>query len=265
VAFADLPGVFAPLLADPGTAGVFTDFDGTLAPIVDVPDQATPLPGVRGVLDDLSERLATVAVISGRPVAFIQRWLDGPRVVISGLYGLEMAIGDERLDHPRIGAWREAVDDVVAAAGADGPGEMFVENKGVSVTLHYREHPEAAPAVLAWARRQAERSGLELRSARMSVELHPPVGTDKGAVLATMASQLRSACFIGDDIGDLPAFAALDRLREEQGLSVAKVVVRSSELPAEVAAVADVVVEGPEAALALLEQLSRALARSSTQ
>jgi hypothetical protein len=46
---------------------------------------------------------------------------------------------------------------------------------------------------------------------------------------------------------------------------VAKVVVRSSELPAEVAAVADVVVEGPEAALALLEQLSRALARSSTQ
>ena len=256
---AEIPEVLAPLLAEPSTAGVFADFDGTLAPIVDVPDAATPLPGVRDVLHHLSERLATVAVISGRPVSFLQRWLDGPRVVLSGLYGLEMAIGDERLDHPRIGAWREAVDDVVAAAGADGPAGMFVEHKGVSVTLHYREHPEAADAVLAWARRQADRSGLELRTARMSVELHPPIGTDKGAVLYTMASHLRSACFIGDDVGDLPAFAALDRLRGE-GHSVAKVVVRSTEVAPEVAATADLVIEGPEEALALLEAIDRSLA-----
>ena len=259
MASAELPGVFAPFVADPATAGVFTDFDGTLAPIVDVPDGAVPLPGVREVLDDLSERVASVGVVSGRPVGFLQRWLDGPRVVLSGLYGLETAIGGERLDHPRIGAWREAIDDVVAAAGADGPAGMVVEHKGVSVTLHFREHPEAAPGVLAWARRQADRSGLELRSARMSVELHPPVGTDKGAVLATLAEGLRSACFFGDDIGDLPAFTALDGLRE-QGVSVAKVVVRSTELPPEVAAAADVTVDGPEEALGLLRALATALA-----
>ena len=114
---------------------------------------------------------------------------------------------------------------------------------------------------VAWADRQASRSGLELRSARMSVELHPPVGTDKGAVVHDLAAGLRHVCFLGDDVGDLPAFAALDRLRAE-GCSVAKVVVRSSELAPGLAEAADLIVDGPAAALALLESLAAALSES---
>ena len=96
-----------------------------------------------------------------------------------------------------------------------GPRACSSSTKGLSVTLHYREHPEAADAVRAWAEGQAARSGLELRTAKMSIELHPPVATDKGAVVMGLAEGLDNVCFLGDDVGDLPAFAALDRLRDE--------------------------------------------------
>jgi trehalose 6-phosphate phosphatase len=191
-------------------------------------------------------------------VEFLQRHFGVSPVVLSGLYGLQSAVDGVRHDDDRAGAWREAIDDVVAAAGADGPEGMHVEHKGLSVTLHYREHPDAADAVLAWARRQAARSGLELRPARMSVELHPPVGTDKGAVITDLAGNLARICFFGDDVGDLPAFAALDRMRAE-GRTVVKVVVRSSELDPELSAAGDLTVDGPSAALELLRALAERL------
>lgn len=251
---APLPPLFEPFVAEPAAAGVFTDFDGTLSPIVDEPDAALPLDGVVEALDDLAGRVGRVAVISGRPVEFLQRHFATSPVTLSGLYGLQSVVAGERRDDPSAGAWREAIDDVVAATGGGGPEGMFVEHKGLSVTLHYREHPEAADAVRAWAEGQAARSGLELRTARMSIELHPPVGTDKGAVVVALAEGLDHVCFLGDDVGDLPAFAALDRMRAE-GRSVVKVVVRSSELAPEMAAAADLTVDGPAEALALLRAL----------
>lgn len=254
----DLPAAFLPFLDTPGRAGVFTDFDGTLSPIVDDPDSAVPIEGAVEVLEELAGRVGRVAVISGRPVEFLQRRFGTSPVTLSGLYGLQSVVAGERIDDPRAGAWREAVDDVVAAAGGDGPTGMKVEHKGLSVTLHYREHPEAADAVMAWATRQAGRSGLELRPARMSVELHPPVGIDKGEVVTGLAEGLGPVCFFGDDVGDLPAFAALDALRAD-GRDVVKVVVRSVELAPELAAAADLTVDGPAEALALLRTLAAAV------
>jgi trehalose 6-phosphate phosphatase len=251
---APLPAVFDAFLVDPRGSGVFTDFDGTLSPIVPEPASAAPLDGVVDTLESLAGRLGRVAVISGRPVEFLQRHFSSSPVVLSGLYGLQTVVDGERRDDPGAGAWREAVDDVVVSATAGGPDGMFVEHKGLSVTLHYREHPEAAGAVLAWAEGQAARSGLELRTAKMSIELHPPVDTDKGAVVAGLAEGLDNVCFLGDDVGDLPAFAALDRLRAE-GRTVVKVVVRSEELAPEMVAAADLTVDGPAEALALLRSL----------
>ena len=253
-----LPAAFDAFVAEPHRSGLFTDFDGTLSPIVDDPAAAAPLDGVVDALDALARRLGRVAVISGRPVEFLLGHFAASPVVLSGLYGLQSVVDGVRRDDPDAEAWREAVDGVVAAAGDDGPVGMFVEHKVLSVTLHYREHPEVADAVRSWAEAQATRSGLELRTAKMSIELHPPVATDKGAVVAGLAEGLDHVCFLGDDVGDLPAFAVLDRLRAE-GRSVVKVVVRSDELAPEMAAAADLTVDGPAEALALLRSLGARL------
>lgn len=221
--------------------------------IVDEPSAARPLAGVEEVLEALRARYGMVAVVSGRPVAFLDRLLP-PSVLISGLYGLERSHLGTRTDGGAASAWREAIDDVATASESVGPSGMGVERKGLSLTLHYRKRPDLAEPVQEWARRQAIRSGLSMRPAKMSVELHPPTGEDKGTAVEALAEGLSSVCFVGDDIGDLPAFDALDRLAST-GVHTVRVGVRSAEVAGEVIDRADLVVEGPTGALAFLRSL----------
>ena len=217
------------------------------------PDAARPLDGIPELLGRLADRYAVVGVLSGRPVTFLQEWLPSS-LVLSGLYGLEVARDGLRDDHPSGGMWREVIDDVAAVTRASGPSGMRVENKGLSLTLHFREHPELENEVHALADRQAARSGLSVRPARMSFELHPPIDADKGTATRQLAEGLEAVCFLGDDRGDLPAFAELERLAEG-GVVTARVAVRSEEAPVELLDAADLVVDGPEGVRDLLREL----------
>jgi trehalose 6-phosphate phosphatase len=232
---------------------VLFDYDGTLSPIVDDPAAARPLDGVVEALDRLSRSYALVGVLSGRPVEFLQPLL--PRgLVLCGLYGLEVVRNGTRADHPFAGAWREAIEDVARSSVALGPPGMHVEPKGLSMTLHYRSHPELEDAVREWAVSQASRSGLVVRPARMSIELHPPIDIDKGTALEKLVPDLEAVVYVGDDQGDLPAFDALDRLAEE-GVHTVRVAVESDEVPAALLDRADLRLAGPEAVLDLLRDL----------
>jgi trehalose 6-phosphate phosphatase len=249
--------LLAPFLAAPGEAGVLADFDGTLAPIVDEPAAARPLPEAVDVLHRLADRYARVAVVSGRPATFLAarlRLTEGSRLVASGLYGMEYAQGGQVTTDPRAEEWRAVVREAADEAEEQAPPEVLVERKGLSVTLHYRTCPERAVWVRQWADEHAARTGLAVHPARMSVELRPPVEIDKGTVVAELARGLAAVCFVGDDIGDLAAFEALDRLREG-GVATLKVVVASAEAPQALLDAGDVVVDGPTAALAVLERL----------
>jgi len=240
------------LRADPAVTAILTDFDGTLSPIVDDPAVAAPLPGAVEVLHDLADRYAVVGVISGRPVSYLLDRL-GDRLWLSGLYGLEEVEGGRRIESPVAADWRPVVD-AVAGPAAERFGARVVEHKGLSITLHFRTDPEIGPDVRRWAAERAEASGLEVRSAKASVELHPPVRVDKGTVVERAAADARAVCFLGDDVGDLPAFDALDRLAA-RGIDTVRVAVQTPEAPLEVLERADVVVDGPEGALALLRTL----------
>jgi len=243
-----------PFVTDPASAAVLTDFDGTLAAIVDDPDSARPVAGAPELLEALAARFGLVAVLSGRPVAFLQRFLPSS-VVLSGLYGLEVVRDGRRADHPSGGAWREVVEHVATTSAARGPEGMRVEPKGLSLTLHYRGRPTLEAEVREWAEREARRSGLRVRPARMSVELHPPIAADKGTAVRELAGSFTAVCFIGDDIGDLPAFDALDDLAVE-GVSTVRVGVRSDEAPPELLERADLVVGSPDGAVAVLQMLT---------
>jgi trehalose 6-phosphate phosphatase len=240
------------LRADPSLAAVLTDFDGTLSPIVDDPSAAAPLPGVVDVLASLAARYAVVGVISGRPVSYLLDRL-GPDLWLSGLYGLEEVEDGRRIESPAAADWRPAVD-AMAVRATEVFGEEVVEHKGLSLTLHFRTRPEIGPDVRRWSAEQAAASGLETRSAKASVELHPPVRVDKGTVVERAAADARAVCFLGDDVGDLPAFDALDRLAG-RGIVTVRVAVETPEAPVEVLERADLVVDGPDGALALLRSL----------
>jgi trehalose 6-phosphate phosphatase len=88
----------------------------------------------------------------------------------------------------------------------------------------------------------------------MSCELHPPIAADKGSALLDLATGLTAACYFGDDLGDLPAFAALDHLATT-GITTLRIAVRSPETPPAVLDLADLVVDGPQGATATLQSL----------
>jgi trehalose 6-phosphate phosphatase len=247
-------------LERPDQAAVLTDFDGTLSPIVRHAADARPLPGVVATLGQLARRFGRVAVISGRPAAYLTEHLtgiDGP-VILSGLYGLEEARpagrgGWEVVERPDASPWRGLVTEVADRADRESPAEVSVERKGLALTLHWRAHPDAAAWAQRWAAEAAAAHGLIAHPAKASVELRPPVERDKGHVVDELVGEveLELVCFVGDDVGDLPAFAALRRF---SGTSLA-VAVDSDEVASEVIDQADLVVPGPEGALAFLRRL----------
>jgi trehalose 6-phosphate phosphatase len=256
-----VPAVLDPLCAHPGTAAVFLDFDGTLSPIVEDPSLARPLEGVPALLAQLGSRFGVVAVVSGRPAAFLGEHLGRPAGVrLIGLYGLEEVgeVAGPTVDPDAVARWVPVMAEAAEAAEAAAPAGVWVERKPVAFTLHFRH----APAEEGWVRRFAEdqrdRTGVVLQPGRMAIELRPAIDTDKGTVVAALARGCSAACCFGDDLGDLPAFEVLGALAAE-GLPVARVAVTDDESPAAVAAAADLVVAGPRGALELLGALVAAV------
>jgi trehalose 6-phosphate phosphatase len=248
--------VLGPLADDPARAAVIVDFDGTLAPIVDDPPAATPLPEAAATLGRLARRVGRVAVVSGRPVAFLRELLPVDGLTLFGQYGVERFEGAEVTTAPAAGHWAEAVRRAADEAEAGLP-ELFVERKGeVAVGLHWRQRPDLEAAATEIGRRLAGVHGLRLEPGRQTLELRPPLDVDKGTAVEELAGGASAALFIGDDRGDLAAFAALTRLAEEGRLAHAvRVAVRSAEAPAELLDQADLVVDGPHGALELLDRL----------
>jgi len=248
-----LPPQLADLRRRCREAAVVCDFDGTLAPIVDDPAMARPLPGALIVLRALVERFLLVAVVSGRPAAFLATHLPVPGLTRVGSYGLEQVTEEGVTEVAGAAAWRAAVAEAVARAGDGPPPGVIVEDKGLSVTLHHRRAPAAAGWVRAFADAAAARGGLVVHDARMSIELRPPIAVDKGTVVSGLlaGAAATAVCVCGDDGGDLPAFAAVATLPV-----AVRVAAWSAEAPPELLAAADLVVRGPDGVLEVLRFLA---------
>jgi trehalose 6-phosphate phosphatase len=253
-----------PFVTHPAQAVVAVDYDGTLAPIVDDPEQAVADPAAVAALARLAAELGRVAVVTGRPAEVAVR-LGGlaavPGVTVLGHYGLERW-QDGRLEqpdaHPGVATARAALADLIAAA----PPGTRLEDKGRSVAVHTRTAADPAgtlAALEAPVARLAADLGLEVVPGRFVLELRPP-GVDKGQALLGLLAEVgaRAVLFAGDDLGDLPAVAAL---RSTAAADVHAVVVCSDspESPAALRDAADLVVDGPAGVAAVLTELADAL------
>lgn len=244
------------LLEDPGRSALFCDYDGTLAPIVDDPDAALPLPGISDCLRRVARRLGLVAVVSGRPLEWLRRHLgDADDVEYAGQYGLERMHAGTVVEVPDGARWRAAIERAAAAAEAELPPAVLVERKSLSLTLHARTAPEQEGTIQRWAEARAAGDGLAVHRARRSVELRPPLALDKGTVVSELGRGYDVVCFIGDDRGDLAAFDALRRLADDGARAVA-IAVTSDESPPELLEAADVLVEGPAQVADFLRRLA---------
>jgi trehalose 6-phosphate phosphatase len=235
--------LLARLATSPAEAGLFLDFDGVLAPIVERPNDAEPPPETRAELERLVRRYALVAVVSGRASEDVCARVGVEGVVCVGSHGLEL--------EPQADRWRRTL--AAFAADAPWPPEE-IEVKGLAVAFHFRRHDDEREAVrvLDTIAESAREEGLVARYGRKILEVLPPVGSHKGTAVHRLLDErrLQRALAAGDDATDLDSFAALD------GLEVAvRVAVASEESPELLVEAADVVVGSTDELLALLRRL----------
>ena len=238
--------------SSPGRSAILLDVDGTLAPIVSHPDLSAVPDETLAVLAALVERYALVGCVSGRRAVDAAQLVPVPGVRFAGNHGLELLVDGEVQLAGGVEEWlgdlrtaAAAIEPIVAEAGG------WIEDKGASLTVHFREAPDptAARALLELrAVPLLSASGLVSRWGRMSLEARPPLPVDKGSAIEELLlgcpEALRSL-YAGDDRTDLDGFAVVD----------VKVAVRSDETPDELLDAADIVVDGTEGLADLLARL----------
>lgn len=256
----------APLRQDPASTAIMLDIDGTLAPIVEHAADAHVPETTRQLLIAVARRYGLVACISGRRASEARAMVSIGSISYVGSHGVELL---------RSG-WTEAVlDDEVAdwvrrihEFGRDNDTaelrryRVRLEDKGPIVAFHWRGAPdeEAARAVVDAIAERAQATGLRTHWGRKVLEVRPPVRIDKGAGVARLLDEvgagIQAALYVGDDTTDLDAFRTLARLAQEGRLAhVVRVGVRSEEGPSEIAAEADILLDGPDGVRELLTLL----------
>ncbi|MEU3225489.1 trehalose-phosphatase [Streptomyces sp. NPDC006976] len=260
----------AAILARPAEALIALDFDGTLADIVPDPDQARAHPGAVEALAELAPQVASVAVITGRPAGVAVRYSG-----FAGVAGLDHLVvlghyGAERWDAETGTVQTPAPPPGVAAARAELPGVLdrfdswegtWTEDKGRALAVHTRRaaDPQGAfDALRGPLGELAARHGLIVEPGRMVLELRPP-GMDKGVALTEYVRETgaRSVLYAGDDLGDLAAYAAVEKLRTDEADPIPGLLLCSGSTEVrELADQADLLLPGPGAVVEYLRALA---------
>lgn len=192
---------------------VATDYDGTLAPIVENPDEATPDPEAMVALRALAALPNThVAVVSGRALAELAKLTGRPdKVHLVGSHGSEFDLGFAESLSPQATALRERlIEDITDIV--DGAKGFGIEVKPASVAFHFRNAPEehAQQRVARVLTGPASLDGVFIKHGKKVIEL-AVVPTSKGSALDRVRRQVgaTTCVFFGDDKTDEDAFSHL--------------------------------------------------------
>ena len=199
---------------------VFLDYDGTLTPIVDRPEDAVISPEMREVVRHLSGR-CTVCVVSGRDRPVVPRLMGVTDLVVAGSHGFDIwsPTGGplEREEGKAFSRLLEHVTEVLRH-GTEGVAGALVEPKRSSVAVHFRlvdesERPRIKALVEEILANEPDR--LKVTPGKMVYEVQPKIDWNKGKAVLYLLEALELGddgivpLYIGDDITDEDAFAAL--------------------------------------------------------
>ena len=205
--------------------GLVCDFDGTLSPIVSHPDQAQITPKNKKYLEFLQHHLALLAFISGRGAGDLHKRAGISNAVYVGNHGLERWEKGVIRVHPEAQPYRQAMDSTLQAIRAHHVPGMFIEDKGVTLSVHYRQTDNPAlvgERLYAPMAQIAEENKIALFRGRMVFEFRPPIQADKGTAFRSLVEeyQLDGAVYLGDDTTDIAALN-MARMLRKQGLCYA--------------------------------------------
>jgi trehalose 6-phosphate phosphatase len=209
----------------PTNCAIFLDLDGTLIDIADTPDGVVVPTELVPLLTRLFVGLhGAIAIITGRPVSDVDRFLAPLRLVVAGVHGAELRTLPDGELHLTAGPLDSSIVDAVQELGGIAQG-VIIEPKVCSIAVHYRRAPRAKARIEAALRRIVEcRPGhLVLCPGRRVIEVvpkHISKGAALDALLRLPEFRGRRPVMIGDDVSDQSAFAAAIRLRG-RGLRVA--------------------------------------------
>jgi trehalose 6-phosphate phosphatase len=206
-------------LAVAPTVLLCSDFDGTLAPLVDSPDQAALPPAMFDLLGGLARYEHIVpAVISGRALADVRQRVGLPGLIYAGNHGLEIAGPDFTFVEPGAAECRDKLRELVVELGSrlDSIAGVLVEDKGLTASVHYRQVASEqwedvrhqVHTVLAGASHP-----FVLTPGHRVFNIRPRVYWHKGDAVLWIANAVSRPdsliIYLGDDVTDEDAFAAL--------------------------------------------------------
>ena len=199
------------------------DYDGTLTPIVQRPDDALLSAEVRRLLGSLAANPRYVAgIVSGRSLEDLATIADIPGLIHAGNHGMEIRGHGMDFVHPEAVAARSILDEVerrLSVAFGDVPG-VIVEHKGLTLTVHYRAVAEGRIAdiesgVAAVASPYVEGGDVRLTLGKMVTEVRPAISWDKGRAI----QKIREECgdspipvYFGDDRTDEDGFRVVQAM-----------------------------------------------------
>ncbi|MBX3001485.1 MAG: trehalose-phosphatase [Caldilineaceae bacterium] len=200
---------------------IFLDYDGTLTPIVDRPEDALISPSMRRMVADLAERVP-VCVVSGRDRPMVQALMGLDNLIVAGSHGFDIWSPDggaiERAEGADFTDLLAEVTDQLQRETAEVAGAL-VEPKKASVAIHYRlvapeQHPQIAALVQGILAAHPEE--LKVTPGKMVYEIQPKLDWDKGKAVLYLLEALHLdgdeilPIYLGDDITDEDAFRALN-------------------------------------------------------
>lgn len=254
---------------------VALDFDGTLSPIVDNPNVAHIHSDAGTVLDDLAAEVRTIAVVTGRPARQVLALggLDevgdaiaehGRELVVLGQYGNERWTSEQRRvvspkPPPGLSGLIKDLPRLLRRAAAP---DAWIEEKGLAVAVHTRRLDDPAGAfdrLLPLLTEAAEERRLDVEPGRFVIEIRAS-GMNKGKALRSLVSELEAGgvVFVGDDLGDVPAFEAVLEMRAKGLPSL--LVCSGSDEQSVLRGLSDLEVPGPDGVMDFLRGLTAAIA-----